>query len=67
MNTVTPSFVQELIDFAPNVLAKGFGFAEHQLEGTVALFNMLQRNRCAYLADGKSAWARPTLRSALWV
>ena len=51
MNTVTPSFVQELIDFAPTVLAKGFGFAEHQLEGTVALFNMLQRNRCAYLAD----------------
>ncbi len=51
MNTVTPSFVQELIDFAPTVLAKGFGFAEQQLEGTVALFNMLQQNRCAYLAD----------------
>ena len=51
MTTVTPSFVQELIDFAPTPLAKEFGFAEQQLEGTVALFNMLQRNRCAYLAD----------------
>lgn len=51
MNTVTSSFVQELIDFAPTGLAQGFGFAEQQLEGTVALFNMLRRNRCAYLAD----------------
>ena len=51
MNTVTPSFVREVIDFAPTELARGFGFAEQQLEGTTALFNMLQRNRCAYLAD----------------
>ena len=51
MSTVTPSFVREVIDFAPTELARGFGFAEQQLHGTVALFNMLQRNRCAYLAD----------------
>ena len=51
MNTVTPSFVQELIDFAPTALAKKFGFVEKQLHGTVAIFNMLQQNRCAYLAD----------------
>ena len=51
MSTVTPSFVREVIDFAPTELARGFGFAEQQLHGTAALFNMLQRNRCAYLAD----------------
>ena len=51
MSTVTPSFVREIIDFAPTELARGFGFAEQQLHGTAALFNMLQRNRCAYLAD----------------
>ena len=51
MSRVTPSFVRELIDFAPTELARGLGFAEQQLEGTTALFNMLERNRCAYLAD----------------
>ena len=51
MTTVTPSFVREVIDFAPTELARGFGFAEQQQQGTAALFNMLERNRCAYLAD----------------
>ena len=51
MNTVTPAFVRQVIDFAPTELARGFGFAEQQQRGTTALFNMLQRNRCAYLAD----------------
>ena len=51
MTTVTPSFVQELVDFAPTALAQGFGFAEQQVHGTVAIFNMLERNQCAYLAD----------------
>lgn len=51
MNTVKPSFVKEVINFAPTKMAQGFGFAELQEDGTAALFNMLERNRCAYLAD----------------
>jgi len=48
---VTSALVDELIDFAPSERAKKSGFAAHQREGTVALFNMLADNRCAYLAD----------------
>ena len=51
MKPVTPEFVRELIDFAPTEESRERGFAAWQLEGTVALFNMLARNRCAYLAD----------------
>ena len=51
MTTVTPSFVREVIDFAPTEQIRGFGFAKLQQHGTTALFNMLERNRCAYLAD----------------
>lgn len=51
MKMVTKEFVRELIDFAPASFQGKSGFADTQLEGTVALFNMLQRNRCAYLAD----------------
>ncbi len=51
MKTVTPGFVQELIDFAPTERARRMGFAEAQLNGTVAAFNMLSHNRIAYLAD----------------
>lgn len=51
MKTVTTEYVRELIDFAPTDEQKSKGFAETQLEGTVALFNMLSRNSCAYLAD----------------
>jgi superfamily II DNA or RNA helicase len=51
LKTVTREFVEELIDFAPDEATRRRGFAESQLEGTVALFNMLTRNRVAYLAD----------------
>ena len=51
MNTVTPSFVRELIEFAPTEETRRMGFAENQLDGTVAIYNMLALNRCAYLAD----------------
>ena len=51
MPLITPEFVRGLIDFAPTEETKRLGFSENQLEGTVALFNMLARNRCAYLAD----------------
>ena len=51
MTTVSPSFVSEVIDFAPTEQARGFGFAKQQNHGTAALFNMLERNKCAYLAD----------------
>ena len=49
--SITPDFVRALIDFAPTKETKRLGFAEDQLEGSVAIFNMLARNRCAYLAD----------------
>ncbi len=51
MKTVSPELARELIDFAPNQAAKEAGFGESQLEGTVAAYNMLARNHCAYLAD----------------
>ena len=51
MKTVTRDFVEQLIDFAPGADNPLKGIADAQLDGTVALFNMLQRNRCAYLAD----------------
>ena len=51
MRTITPEFLDELIDFTPPGEKWGKGFAEQQREGAVAAFNMLARNRCAYLAD----------------
>ena len=51
MNTITNEFVDELIDFAPDEADKTQGFARFQRDGTVAIFNMLARNGCAYLAD----------------
>ena len=51
MKTVSPAFVNELIDFAPTEETREMGFADAQRDGTVALFNMLQRNKVAYLAD----------------
>ncbi|HEX9640312.1 MAG TPA: hypothetical protein VGB13_03255, partial [Candidatus Krumholzibacteria bacterium] len=51
MRTITPEFVDALVDFAPGDAGSGAGFAHYQREGTVALFNMLARNGCAYLAD----------------
>ena len=51
MKTVSPEFIDELIDFAPTEDTRKMGFADAQRDGTVALFNMLQRNKVAYLAD----------------
>ena len=51
MKTVSPEFIDELIDFAPTEETRKMGFASGQRDGTVALFNMLQRNKVAYLAD----------------
>ena len=51
MTTITRDFVEQLIDFAPGEDTSLTMIAQQQLDGTVALFNMLQRNRCAYLAD----------------
>ena len=51
MKTVSEEFVRELIDFAPTEETKRMGFADAQLEGAVAGYNMLARNRIAYVAD----------------
>jgi len=51
VKTVSPEFVDQLINFAPTEDARKMGFADGQRDGTVALFNMLQRNKVAYLAD----------------
>ena len=51
MQTVTPEYAESLIDFAPSERARRMGFAEAQLHGTVAAYNMLSRNRVAYVAD----------------
>ena len=51
MHTITPEFLDELIDFSPAGENLGKAFAGQQREGAVAAFNMLARNGCAYLAD----------------
>ncbi|MCY3769381.1 MAG: DEAD/DEAH box helicase family protein [Gammaproteobacteria bacterium] len=51
MRPITPEFLDELIDFAPSGPDRDKAFWSQQREGTVASFNMLARNRCAYLAD----------------
>ena len=51
MRTITPEFLDELIDFAPSGADRDKAFGRQQREGTVAAFNMLARNGCAYLAD----------------
>ena len=51
MRTITPGFLDELIDFAPSGADRDKAFGCQQREGTVAAFNMLARNGCAYLAD----------------
>ena len=60
MKTVSPAFVNELIDFAPTEETREMGFADAQRDGTVALFNMLQRNKVAYLADEVGRWCAET-------
>lgn len=51
MRPITPAFLDELIDFATTDADRGKAFVRQQCEGTVAVFNMLARNGCAYLAD----------------
>ena len=51
MRPITPEFLDELIDFAPSGADRDKAFGIQQREGTVAAFNMLARNGCAYLAD----------------
>ena len=51
MKTASVEFARELIDFAPTDETQRMGFGESQLHGAVAAYNMLARNRIAYLAD----------------
>lgn len=51
MRSITPEFLDELIDFAPSGEDRDKAFGCQQRDGTVAAFNMLARNGCAYLAD----------------
>lgn len=51
MKTVSADFAAALVDFAPSMTDGGFGYSESQFRGTVAAYNMLARNRIAYLAD----------------
>jgi len=51
IKTITPSYVEQLIDFAPTELIKQSGIGDLQRDGCAALFNMLVRNGIAYLAD----------------
>jgi len=51
LQTVDRTLAHELIDFGAAGYGTDAGFADVQLDGTVALYNMLARNRCAYLAD----------------
>lgn len=51
MKTITPEYVDALIDFAPTEAIRKANIAQIQRNGTVALFNMLVRNGLAYLAD----------------
>ena len=51
MRPITPEFLDKLIDFAPSGADRDRAFGRQQREGTVAAFNMLARNGCAYLAD----------------
>ena len=51
MRPITSGFLDELIDFAPSGADRDKAFGSQQRDGTVAAFNMLARNGCAYLAD----------------
>lgn len=51
MKSISKKFAIELVDFAPTEKTKKLGFGESQLEGTVSAYNMLARNKIAYLAD----------------
>ncbi len=51
LKTISKSFLDELIDFNPNKRESLNSVAELQRDATVAAFNMLVNNECAYLAD----------------
>jgi hypothetical protein len=51
LKSITPEHVSRLINFAPTERARKMGFADSQLRGATAAFNMLQRNGVAYVAD----------------
>ena len=51
MQTITPEFLDELVDFTPQDSGVSKSVGKLQREGTVAAFNMLAHNGCAYLAD----------------
>ena len=51
MRSITPEFLDELIEFTPSGEDRAKAFGRQQRDGTVAVFNMLARNGCAYLAD----------------
>ncbi len=51
MKRITRSFASRLIDYAPADAAHTFGFAEAQLDGAVAAYNMLAANGVSYIAD----------------
>jgi hypothetical protein len=51
MQTIGPAVARQLIDFAPRGGQLAAALGDSQLDGAVAVFNMLVRNRLAYLAD----------------
>ena len=51
MKTISVECAGRLIDFAPSMEQRGREFARDQLHGSVAVHNMLARNRVTYLAD----------------
>lgn len=51
MTSISHAAASELIDFAPTAQLRRQGFAEAQLQGAVAAYNILERNRIAYIAD----------------
>lgn len=51
METITREFLDELIDYSPPGTSTSKTIGELQSDGAVAAYNMLMRNKCAYLAD----------------
>ena len=51
VKTISVECAGRLIDFAPSMEQRGREFARDQLHGSVAVHNMLARNRVTYLAD----------------
>ena len=50
-DTISREFVDQLIDFNPGKEKGLESVAKNQRDATVAVFNMLAENKCAYLAD----------------